>query len=232
MILASALSWILPLLRKPALAKRAYVMALQCALFVHGSRAVTNMRQRMIAEATATRAPTDTWRERLALVANVFPHIAATTDFQYSFATIIFFSTATTRPVAVALIPTTVLAIYHVVVFFNGKIGQSMLWRGYGGNKAMAFLRSHQQQALMLNAQAEVVALPLLLIHAFAGGKTAAGYVMAFAYAQYLRLRYKCADARRFHVDLWNRIYASVASVTNRVGMTPLLDRFAGYLAR
>ena len=224
LLVAAAGALVLPIVGRAPLAKRAYTMALQCALFVHGTRA---------AKQHAPAGPVwplgqyvQKWRAAL-------PPLVASTDFQYAFAAFVFALVSTSRPISITLVPFAVLALYHTVTFFNANLGTTTLWRLYG-KRLFEVLRTYQQHALLLNAQCEIAVLPLSLLHALIPDKAGKRQTIftVLLYAQYLRLRYASADAKKYHHALWSRAYGYVAPLAARVPYgAAALDRLCALLS-
>ncbi|KAK9832531.1 hypothetical protein WJX81_006381 [Elliptochloris bilobata] len=137
------------------------------------------------------------------------------TDFQYMLMALMLLAS---RPMALAILPTITLALYHAMAYAAGKLGHTAMWPRTGG-RAHAWLLARQAKALEVNAFAEVGTGFLLVLALFTAHRS---ILLTFYYwKNFLPLRYWSPDSAACHRQAWAVIQQYAAPVLRAV---PLLN--------
>jgi hypothetical protein len=99
------------------------------------------------------------------------------------------------KPFTYLLVPYLVLAVYQLAFFISEHHSSHPLWQQHG-EKAYQWLVQHKQQALLLNAQTEIMNGFTLLAMLILPGRRPLLMLMVW---QVLRLRYWSVDAAIQH---------------------------------
>lgn len=134
-----------------------------------------------------------------------------TTDFQYFMLSTIFLPQ---QSISLVVVPIAVLAVYHAFAYCTKNFPNNPLWRRYGV-RAHSFLASHQRDALVYNAGAEI-GTGFLLIVMIATPRRA--ILLTFLYWNWLRMRYFSPDAAAYHAQVWRLIDQKVSPYVRQIG--------------
>jgi hypothetical protein len=96
-----------------------------------------------------------------------------------------------------------VLAVYQLAFFFSEHFSNHPLWQQHG-EKAYQWLVQHKQQALLLNAQTEIMNGFTLLVTLILPSRRPLLMLMVW---QVLRLRYWSVDAAIHHRQVRHSLY-------------------------
>jgi len=134
------------------------------------------------------------------------------TDSQYGLMALMFMKQPPTKLI---FIPATVLAAYHVAVYLKNMMGHTALWRKLGvkifqymaSRKAshLDYLRTNsciglQNEALRLNAVAEIFVGMVLVAQVFTPMRNAFGLIL---YWKLLKTRYWSPDSATIHREVY-----------------------------
>ncbi|GMH34009.1 hypothetical protein BSKO_01843 [Bryopsis sp. KO-2023] len=144
------------------------------------------------------------------------------TDFQYACMSLVFLPRMPTRLVVV---PSSVLAAYHVVSFLAAKYRGSALWEKYGRG-IHAKMVANQRGALGVNAMSEICVGLFMIVQMLSPARNV---LVAFIYWQWLRTRFFSPDAAQYHRQAWQKIGEKANPFLNAV---PFLRMPLGYAQR
>ncbi|KAF6258106.1 hypothetical protein COO60DRAFT_1701483 [Scenedesmus sp. NREL 46B-D3] len=111
------------------------------------------------------------------------------------------------------LLPFLVLAVYQLAFFLSEHCSNRPLWQQHG-EKAYQWLVQHKQQALLLNAQTEIMNGFTLLVSLILPSRRPLLMLMVW---QVLRLRYWSVDAAIHHRQIWQALDQLTAGYRQRL---------------
>ncbi|KAL3138496.1 hypothetical protein ABBQ32_006286 [Trebouxia sp. C0010 RCD-2024] len=209
MLIMLAMLHLQPLNRK--LSQTAWIYFLQTSLVSHGFKVYLKAGFPLL-QRSGFLQNLQSWLQR----------VGTTTDLQYIMLSAMFLPQ---QSVSLVVVPITVLAVYHAFAYYAKNVSNNGLWRRYG-MQAHAFLASHQRDALVYNAGAEIGTGFLLIAMMFTARRA---ILLTFLYWNWLRTRYFSPDAATYHRMVWSLIDQKVGPYVRRV---PILMSGVGYAQR
>ncbi|KAL3155350.1 hypothetical protein ABBQ38_010911 [Trebouxia sp. C0009 RCD-2024] len=197
MLIMLAMLHLQPLNRK--LSRMAWIFFLQTSLLSHGFKVYLKAGFPVLRRSGFLQS-LQSWLQR----------VGTTTDFQYIMLSAMFLPQ---QSVSLVVVPITVLAVYHAFAYCAKNVSNNGLWRRYG-MRAHAFLASHQRDALVYNAGAEIGTGFLLIAMIFTARRA---ILLTFLYWNWLRMRYFSPDAATYHSMVWSLIDQKVGLYVRRV---------------
>ena len=126
-----------------------------------------------------------------------FAGASGSSDFQYMFMAFILLPQ---RPMTMAVVSPGCLAVYHSMAFLKKKFHGTAVWEKTRLDRLHARLVRNQQSALMLNASAEIAIGFMAFMQLLSPGRSVS---LVFVYWNFLKMRYNCPDAAKYHKQCW-----------------------------
>ncbi|KAK9809760.1 hypothetical protein WJX73_003583 [Symbiochloris irregularis] len=138
-------------------------------------------------------------------------------DFQYTMLSLLFIGS---KPIALVLMPPTVLALYHVSAYLSqvDSIRTSWPWRKYGA-RMHAWMAANQRQALLYNACAEIGTAFVSVLALLSPPRN---FLVPFFVFNFLRMRYWSPESASYHRQAWSMVNQRAGFILQYV---PILQR-------